>query len=86
MTTSNYIINKSYVLFKCRCIFNYYFLYRRSYGVIGRLFKLIIETKRNHNIQIQIKPIAANKHYTYCVFKTQPSDQILVNITYIFKT
>ena len=42
-------------------------MYRRSYEVIGRLFKLIIETKRNHNIQSKynVKPIATNKHYTY---------------------
>ena len=59
-----------------------FFMYRKSYEAIGRLFKLIIETKRNPYTMANLLQQINITH----IFKTQPLKQILVNITYIFKT
>ena len=49
-------------------------MYRRSYEVIDRLFKFIIETKKIITFKYNVKPIATN-NITH-TFKTQPPEQI----------
>ena len=60
-------------------------MYRRIYEVIGRLFKLIIKTKKKSQHPNTMSNLLQQINITH-KFKTQPHEKILVNITYIFKT